>query len=182
MRQLGVRDWLSFGISCQPMFVYRKYVTTLVVAASLSEWQQAAARHKTPYNCFQKCPPVFMHSMCHRGLSWTDLTNVRSWCRFRIGLIDLRHVEGRRSDARYQNCTFCRKSGVKNMLKHNLALCERWADVRGQLVEMHGWDGLDADELTLRLLGVGPEFISFSAILTWMATVDDSAAVFWASR
>ena len=74
------------------------------------------------------------------------------------------------------------KGWCEERAKNNLAICEKWMAFRGQLVTMCGWHVLEADELTLRLLGVGPESASFSVILTWVAAIDDAATFFWASR
>jgi len=113
---------------------YRNYVTDVLLDRAATEWQTEAAKHsaQVPYLTFQAEPSNLLADIKRLGLSWQQLLQVRSWCRFRAGLIRLRHQNYKPSEAKSQCCIFC-NTLVRNATTHTLGKCAFWSASRDSL-------------------------------------------------
>jgi hypothetical protein len=88
---------------------YRNMVKHRLENASVPDWQTAVEKHRAqvPYGQFQDGVSKVIPSIRRDNLSWEEQVGVRAWCRLRVGLVNLRAVDGRRSRRKYQHCLFC---------------------------------------------------------------------------
>ena len=125
-------DWASPGTSLSD---YRRYVVDALTSRERSSWHAAACRHtaQVPYTVFQN---EMSHAMglCRQLLSWEDQLAVCSWCRVRSGLVCLRHLNGRKSAARYQNASSV--AGASEMLQSTASVFVRNGSCRALVLSL----------------------------------------------
>ena len=90
----------------------------------------------------------------------------------------LRHLNGRRSQARFQHCIFCER-GVRNGTRHVLSRCERWTQERNQCLDLLSLPDHTDDAITLVLLRVRPSHPAFRSRLWFADSVADLEKEFW---
>ena len=131
---------------------------------------------QVPYYVITNGRAGVMH-MLRADLDWAALLNISSWCRFRLGLIICRAVNGRESAARHQQCIFC-LAPVRNATKHVVALCPCFAKTRAFVSETC-LIGANADMLMLAFLQCSPSHESFSAAAQLANEIDVATTYSW---
>ena len=97
----------------------------MLTDASVAALADAGKSHQLPlpYDALVSTRvSLFRPSECER-LCWNVLAAHRSYCRLRAGLVDLVHVNKRRSTASIRLCVFCGKK-VRTSFMHALGECD----------------------------------------------------------
>ncbi len=125
LEQWSVTDWPHWHCPGKSIDRYREYIDGVLQRSYATVWLQIASNHRSdvPYLQFDGLPGTGV-------LRWRRVAlQFKSWCRFRCGLMRLRHMSGRESAARHQHCIFC-NNVVRNGMVHCLSICTRWSDQR----------------------------------------------------
>ena len=105
------------------------------------------------------------------GTSWTTLINLRSQLRFRCGFVEVSHVEGKRSRARFQFCRFCAKV-VRNGVVHVLAKCTMFAVERNKFLMKADLQSASRDKICISVLRCRADSSAFEAACALCAAID----------
>ena len=153
---LSWADWKSTGRCVSPT-AYRSYVTARLASSELDVWKVDVGRHtaQVPYNLFQPVPSSEYACVLQSDLAWQHHLKIRAWSQVRAGLLVLRHLGGRRTQARFQCCVFCGMPGIRNGTKHVLSKCQVWSEFHRAIRETMLWGDLTDDQLVLQVLGCG---------------------------
>ncbi|CAE8591239.1 unnamed protein product, partial [Polarella glacialis] len=155
------------------------FVRCILEKACLLEWRQAVSTHVSPipYLDLSSCPsanPGCVLQTC--GLSWPALLGHVSMCRMRAGLVDMGHIEHRRSQAKIRYCIGCNQR-VRAALIHALAVCPMWQPERSLLPKC--WDTKEPKDLALAVLLVSATDPTFSVSVALVVKIARDAAHFW---
>ena len=166
---------------CPTYESYRHVVTKQLKLWRAPGWEVSAQHHRAqvPYCTFQAGPSDALVASADLLLDWKHQPMVRGWCRFRAGLVCVRHLGMRRSKAKYQNCIFC-QGDVPNATKHVLAGCPFWRSLRAPLLSE--WVAVAYEDLALRILRTGPKDNFFLVVLELLDAIDSGATGFWVNR
>ena len=137
---------------------------------------------QVPYTQFESAPGVGILEIKALGLSPEAQLCLRSWCRLRCGILVLRHLSGRVSCARHQECIFCGLA-VRNATVHTVGVCERWKDLRRVFLSEGGLSqALSSQDMTLNFLSVDVRPGALEKAIIWAAQIDRCAYDFWKPR
>ena len=178
-----ITDWPQWVSPGSTVASYKDYVWNILANTCQSSWWSVARRHRAqvPYSQFVTKGGESLHVWRTLPLPATALLRMRSWCRFRCGLFDLRHLGGRNSDAEYQKCIFC-DADVRNATVHCLSLCGHWATNRVDLVRCLGVaPEAGNQEFALAALGC-LDLDALVVLIHWAAEMDYAASAFWSTR
>ena len=186
MEPYGVLPWATWCSTCSStsLSAYKAYVTQQLAGSEMSTWLVAVSKHSAhvPYNLFQRSPSCEYANIVQSDLSWKHQLKVRAWSQLRAGLLVFRHLNGQRSQDRYQTCIFCNKPGVRNSTKHVVSKCRLWSAFHAQLRELMECLECTDDEFVLRVLSCGSSDAAFLCVLDLAHMVSDKCAEFWARR
>ena len=132
-----------------------------------------------PHYLFQSTPSTHYASLRQSALTWGQHLQVRAWSRLRAGLLAMRHLDGKRSQARLQSCIFCDQLGVRNPIKHVLCRCPVWSSRRVSISRGMSGVVLSDDVLVLSLLGSGVDTPCFGGILEFFQLLDRKCDEYW---
>ena len=112
-------DWPAWFTPGASLESYRAYVLRTLSSHHVGRWRDRALKHKAqvPYCQFAEGPGLSIQGWRLLSLPGDTLTNMRSYCRLRCGLLVLRHLRGKKSMALLQSCVFC-NIGVRNATVH----------------------------------------------------------------
>ena len=128
LQEHGVPDWIDQATDTTSMAQFQQQVSRGIIVSYRSSWITLAKGHtaQVPYTLLESEPGVGMQELKLASLSAHAQLCLRNWCRRRCGLILLRHLRGRMSHARYQDCVFC-QDPVRNAAVHVMGICLHWA-------------------------------------------------------
>ena len=175
----GVGDWDPHRFTSYE--AYKAYVDDCLLASFTAHWQATAARHsaQVPYSAFQQSFSTAIAKVWQLELSWKVQLCVRSWCRMRAGLLVLRHLNDKVSDARTQRCIFC-GGQARNGPVHVLGVCKAWASQRKKFRATANLEaGFSAHTYTLAVLGCDPDMPAFADAVSLTNAIDRAAHDFW---
>ena len=183
LHSAGVQEWQSWQTPGVSLKDYRLYVSQTLKDNGHAVWLAAVQRHnaQVPYCTFQDNMCTAMHQLRRCQLTWDQQLCVRSWCRLRAGLVVLRHLGGRVSEARHQNCVFC-DICVRNATVHCLCKCDSFLESRKEIVSVASWHFVSTDELARNILSCQPGAAVFGEVLLMASQIDRKAEEFWASH
>ena len=179
MRSWFVQDWPDVYSTYQTYCSYKGYVIKQLSerCRASREGSRMNRSAQVPYHVITNGLGGVMH-MLRAELDWAALLNISSWCRFRLGLIICRAVNGRESAAWHQQCIFC-LAPVRNATKHVVALFPCFAKTRVAFVSKACLIGANADMLTLAFLQCSPSHANFSAAAQLANEIDVATTHFW---
>ena len=102
--------------------------------------------------------------------------NLRSHLRFRCGLVEVSHVAGKRSSARFQSCRFC-DTEVRNGVVHVLAKCTVFAAERNTFLTEADLHSASPDKVCLAVLRCPADSSAFEAACALCAVIDRKQSV-----
>ena len=168
-------------MTCTSYDAYRKLVDDSLSSSCANALAAKVAGHRAqvPYYLIQSGVSCILQTVDSLGLSWHTLVHIRGFSRLRAGLVRLRALHGRRSEAKHQMCIFC-GCGVRNATVHVLAVCRKWSNQRAAFVDAHtAYSSLPADKLALAILSCGPSQVGFIEAVELCGCVDQSASGYW---
>ena len=180
----GVEDWPAVK-SVYPQYKsYGQYLDGALGSCCSSAMRIGLEAHQgqVPYTLFQSSMSDLLHVARCCNLPWRVQLQMYGWCRVRAGLPCLRHINGKHSRARHQQCIFC-GFGVRNGTVHSICFCKRWVVLRTELASSLGSPlVLSAQQLCLAALGTHPRLPGFAAALALCDAIDCAATTFWRCR
>ena len=180
----SVVDWPLWTGVPGTYAAYKQYVIQTLEEACLPAWRAVVARHRShiPYSQFDGAPGVVVTRLRFLELPSPAGLQVRSWLRLRCGLLDLSHIDGRRSAARVQSCIACGLS-VRNPMVHCLSLCSHWSRQRAVFSAcLVDGASLSAQAFALRTLCSSLDLDALVAMAAWAADIDMFVYDFWNCR
>ena len=172
LQKWGLVDFIPRTGSCRS--AYRQAVTKSLEATCASRLKDRFLAHsaQVPYHVFALHPGGFLSILCHSTTPWDVLIGVGSFYRLRAGLISLRHLHGRQSAARYQNCVACNAS-IRNATVHTLGRCRTWTSQRDAFLNVTpSAKDISPDKLTAMILQAGPASPGFCIVVRWAVEID----------
>ena len=184
MSRLLLRSWhipdFSDGFWGMSYNAYKRVVTQRLLDVCAHRDMQAKAGHYIPLSHLALCSdgPCALVEVLRVNTSWGNLVALRSWTRFRAGLLLLSRKGGRRSRASVQCCIF-RGAFAGAPYQHVIVYCPVWGEYRTKAVEAFRNLPVRAVERLQRLLTVLPGEEGFSKIVEWSGVIDTSRRQFW---
>ena len=162
------------------MAQYKQHINHALSASARTEWRAGVEKHsaQVPYYLFQHGPSTALVDSKRCNLTWAERLNLRGWCQLRAGLLVFRHLQGRRSQAKFQHCIFC-DTAVRNATVHVLSICGCWTAERSACLSLLNAQELPNDQKTLAILRVCPSSRAFKQVLSFAAALADSAGHYW---
>jgi len=180
-----LQDWGIADITAgtaQPSYnEYKHYVRDMLASkcCELSHTLRVKHTNPVPYTSIAPAVPNTHKLVLDAAsrLPWSCLQGIRSWCRFRAGLVPLAHINRRRSQASIQHCVLC-DTRVRNPSIHAIFRCTAVSDLRPAAAAPPA-EGFQ--EALCRLLQTPPESRDFAALVQFIAAIDKLALDFWHS-
>jgi hypothetical protein len=176
----GIDDWRSLPVDATYEH-YMAHTRAQAASACLPSWRAKVEKHtaQVPYNLLQQVPSEALSHPDLAALPWSTQIAVRGWCRIRAGLPRLRALDGRRSEAKFQQCIFCNQR-LRNATVHVVARCPHWLDLRNAfLVNEPVGSNVLAGRLCLAVLNCHPGSLQFLAAAELCDAIDRGASLFW---
>jgi hypothetical protein len=180
----SVVDWPAWTGVPRTYDAYKQYVIQTLEAACLPAWRAVVARHRShiPYPQFDEAPGLVVARLRLEELPTPVALHLRSWLRLRCGLLDLSHIDGRRSAARVQSCIACEGS-VRNPMVHCLSLCTYWSIKRAAVLAcLVDGASLSTQALALRTLSSSLCLDALVVMAAWAVDMDRFVYDFWCGR
>ena len=176
LRKAGIPDLLQLGSPFVPLQLYKRQVVSILEAATIESWLQSCASHLIPfpYAELRDTSVLSPDDVWHSDLPWEALRGHRSLCRLRAGILELAHVNGRRTSASIKSCIFCSKK-IRASHLHVLGECH---------VSQHpsfptAWSHLGPKERSKALLCSTPADEWFSGVCTVARAIEIECFRFW---
>ena len=157
---------------------YASSAKAALVSRDSSWFSETLDKHgaTVPYTVFQQGTSQHVHGAKLCGASWAVQLCIRSWCRFRAGLVVLAQKDGKASTAKFQDCIFC-GDVVRNAVVHCLSRCRRWSGRRDEIVVVAALpDTLSKDELARAILACVPGDAAFELVVAWFDQIDAASS------
>ena len=116
-----------------------------------------------PFFRFQTGPCLTFERLLASACDWQLLSNIRSWARFRAGVLCLGHVNNKPSTAAVVRCIACdTKIGLQRLQRHVLCVCPMFTRERSALCRALGRDLEDSFAFCCEVLGLSTADSGFS--------------------
>ena len=178
----GVPDYCDFEGGRAPVAVYIAYIRGMLSEACAASWKRDVATHLVPFPYLEffggLCPVPKIILGCN--VPWKVLQGHLAMARMRAGLLDLVHVNGKRSQARERQCIFCCRPTISPTL-HVVSRCERFLQQRLVIANICGWGAQTSlREQAVAILAARPDKPLFHACALMCLEIQEGCDMFWA--
>ena len=160
---------------------YRRYIDTRIAELCAEGRRGKVGSHQQPipYRDINIGANADQAQGIHHRLSWRVLSGQRAMSRVRLGLLRLSHLNGKASEARYQQCIFCEQRLLSPYL-HTFASCVFWANQRTAFWQRASVAQPESNrDALLGVVRSRPGWRQYEACISWVAELSSKEQKYW---